>query len=69
MRRSSLSESSWMTFSQRSQRAYKREWARMERAGVCGTPGGTLLLPFRLQTARDVLALLGGTDWRRASRL
>jgi len=40
------------------QRAYKREWARMQRAGESGTPGGTLPLPFRLQTARDVLALL-----------
>ena len=40
------------------QRAYKREWARMDRAGECGTPGGTLPLPFRLRTARDVLGLL-----------
>jgi hypothetical protein len=40
------------------QRAYKREWARIQRAGECGTPGGTLPLPFRLQTARDVVALL-----------
>lgn len=41
------------------QRAYKREWARMDRAGECGTPRGTLLpLPFRLKTAQDVLALL-----------
>lgn len=42
------------------QRGYKREWARMQRAGECGTPGGTLVpLPFRLRTAHDVLALLG----------
>lgn len=41
------------------QRAYKREWMRMRRAGERGTPGGTLLpLPFRLRTAQDVLALL-----------
>jgi hypothetical protein len=30
----------------------------MNRAGKSGTPGGTLPLPFRLQTARDVLLLL-----------
>lgn len=40
------------------QRAYKREWARMRRAGERGTPGGTIPLPFRLRTAQDVLALL-----------
>lgn len=40
------------------QRAYKREWTRMDRAGECGTPGGTLPMPFRLQTARDVLLLI-----------
>jgi hypothetical protein len=41
------------------QRGYKREWARMQRAGESGTPGGThVLMEFRLQTARDVLALL-----------
>ncbi len=40
-------------------RSYKREWARMDRAGECGTPGGTPLpLPFRLQTAADILELL-----------
>jgi hypothetical protein len=42
------------------QREYKREWMRLRRAGECGTPGGTVLpLPFRLQTAADVLGLLG----------
>ena len=42
------------------QRAYKREWARMQRAGESGTPGGTLIpMPFRLRTAHDILALLG----------
>jgi hypothetical protein len=41
------------------QRAYKREWARMRRAGERGTPGGTQLpLEFRLRTAQDILALL-----------
>jgi hypothetical protein len=40
------------------QRTYKREWARMRRAGECGTPGGTLPSSFRLQTARDVVALI-----------
>lgn len=41
------------------QRSYKREWQRMDRAGECGTPGGTLLpLQFRLQTAQDVIDLL-----------
>jgi len=40
------------------QRAYKREWMRMQRAGESGTPGGTLPLPFRLQTAQDVVRLL-----------
>ena len=37
---------------------YKREWARMDRAGECGTPGGTLPVPFRLKTAQDVLRLI-----------
>ena len=42
------------------QRAYKREWARMNRAGDGGTPSGTELpLPFRLETAQDVLRLIG----------
>ncbi len=41
------------------QRAYQREHKRLERAGECRTPGRTLLpTPFRLRTARDVLALL-----------
>lgn len=41
------------------QRAYKREWARMDRAGECGTPSGTALpVEFRLQTAHDVIDLL-----------
>ena len=49
------------------QRAYKREWTRMQRAGECGTPGGTLLpVEFRLQTAYDILMLLG--DQVRAVR-
>jgi hypothetical protein len=39
--------------------AYQREYKRMQRAGGGQTPGQTLLpLPFRLKTARDVLALL-----------
>jgi hypothetical protein len=42
------------------QRSYNRDWMRLRRAGECGTPGGTILpLPFRLQTAADVLDLLG----------
>jgi hypothetical protein len=41
------------------QRAYKREWARMQRAGESGTPCGTPVpLPFRIKAASDVLALL-----------
>jgi hypothetical protein len=41
------------------QRGYKREWARMQRTGECGTPGGTPLpVAFRLKTAQDVLTLL-----------
>lgn len=41
------------------QKEYKREWARMNRAGERGTPCGTPLpLPFRLKTVRDVLTLL-----------
>ncbi len=40
-------------------RAYQREYRRMQRAGGSQTPGQTLIpLPLRLQTARDVLALL-----------
>ena len=40
------------------QRAYKREWKRMQSAGG-GTPGGTVItLPFRLRTAHDVLSLI-----------
>ncbi len=43
------------------QRQYKAQWARMNRAGESGTPGGTVLpLPFRLRTAQDVLDVLGG---------
>jgi hypothetical protein len=39
--------------------AYQKEYARMRRAGGGQTPGQTLLpLPFRLRTARDVLALI-----------
>jgi hypothetical protein len=42
------------------QRAYKRDWMRLRRAGECGTPGGTVLpLPVRLEAATDVLDLLG----------
>ena len=41
------------------QRAYKRIWARMRRAGECGTPCGTHVpTAFRLQTAADVRDLL-----------
>jgi hypothetical protein len=41
------------------QRAYKRGWMQMRRAGECGTPGGTTLpVSFRVQTAADVLDLL-----------
>jgi hypothetical protein len=41
------------------QRAYNREWMRMNRAGDCGTPGGTPLpAAFRLRTAQDVIDLL-----------
>jgi hypothetical protein len=41
------------------QRAYKRKWMQMRRAGECGTPGGTTLpVSFRVQTAADVLDLL-----------
>jgi hypothetical protein len=41
-------------------RDYQREYRRVRRAGdPCTTPGTTLVpLPFRLQTAADVLALL-----------
>ena len=40
-------------------RAYQREYRRMQRAGSSETPGQTLIpLPFRLKTARDVLALI-----------
>lgn len=41
------------------QRAYKREWARMQRAGESGTPCGTPVpLLFRLRTVQDVLQIL-----------
>ena len=41
------------------QRDYQREYKRMQRAGSSQTPGQTLLPPpFRLKTARDVLALI-----------
>lgn len=41
-------------------RAYHREYKRLKRAGECQTPGQTLLpAEFRLQTAQDVLALIG----------
>src|SRR5918995_7435979 len=41
------------------QRDYQREYKRMQRAGSSQTPGQTLVsLPFRLKTARDVLALI-----------
>jgi hypothetical protein len=41
-------------------RSYQREYRRTRRAGDnCTTPGTTQIpLPFRLQTAADVLALL-----------
>ena len=40
-------------------RVYQREYRRMQRAGSSKTPGQTLIpLPFRLKTARDVLALI-----------
>lgn len=40
------------------QRAYKREWKRLQAAGG-GTPGGTVIpLPFRIRNAQDILALL-----------
>src|SRR5262249_47834560 len=41
-------------------RSYQREYRRLRRAGdTCTTPGTTPVpLPFRLQTAADVLALL-----------
>lgn len=41
------------------QKEYKREWARIKRAGDFGTPCGTQLpLPFKLKTAQDLLALI-----------
>jgi len=41
------------------QRDYQKEYKRMQRAGSSQTPGQTLVpLPFRLKTARDVLALI-----------
>jgi len=41
-------------------RAYQRDYKRLKRAGESQTPGQTLLPPeFRLQTAQDVLALIG----------
>ncbi len=40
-------------------RVYQREYQRLRRAGVSETPGQTIIpLPFRLETARNVLALL-----------
>jgi hypothetical protein len=40
-------------------KAYQREYQRMRRAGSSQTPGQTVVpLPFRLKTARDVLALI-----------
>lgn len=41
-------------------RTYHREYKRLKRAGESQTPGQTVLPPeFRLQTANDVLALIG----------
>ena len=41
-------------------RTYQRECRRLARAGFCQTPGQTQVpVEFRLQTASDVLALLG----------
>lgn len=41
-------------------RAYQREYKRLKRAGESQTPGQTVLpAEFRLQTAQDVLALIG----------
>lgn len=41
-------------------RTYHREYKRLKRAGESQTPGQTVLPPeFRLQTAQDVLALIG----------
>lgn len=43
------------------QRAYRREWMRMRRAGESGTPVKPVSgeqAAFRVQTARDVLSLL-----------
>ena len=40
-------------------RDYQRDYKRLQRAGDSRTPGQTLVpVAFRLQTARDVLALL-----------
>ncbi len=42
-------------------RTYQREYKRLVRAGSCQTPGQTQVpVGFRLQTASDVLELLGG---------
>lgn len=41
-------------------RAYQRDYKRLKRAGESQTPGQTVLpAEFRLQTAQDVLALIG----------
>jgi hypothetical protein len=41
-------------------RTYQREYKRLARAGSCQTPGQTQVpAEFRLQTASDVLAMLG----------
>ena len=41
-------------------RTFQREYKRLARAGSCTTPGQTQVpVEFRLQTASDVLALLG----------
>jgi len=40
------------------QRAYKREWKRLQIAGG-GTPGGTVIpFPFKIRNAQDILSLL-----------
>ncbi len=41
------------------QKAYRREWMRMNRAGESGTPRATLNpAPVRIKTATDILDLL-----------
>ena len=41
-------------------RTYQREYKRLVRSGACQTPGQTQVpVEFRLQTASDVLAMLG----------